>query len=77
MDRTVVIAGLFGTLGAAGEVRNLGLKGGSVKTTRNNGIAGGLVGINRGTIRACYTTGNVTGIIPPGPVMLTQAVLWG
>ena len=67
MDHTVAIAGLFGTLGGAGEVRNLGLKGGSVKTTAFSSIVGGLVGDNKGTIRACHATGNVAAEQPTRP----------
>ena len=50
--------GLFGALGPGGNVRNLGIEGGSV--TGNVGV-GGLVGRNNGTISACYATGNATG----------------
>ena len=50
--------GLFGVLGTEGNVRNLGIEGGSV-TGRNQ--VGGLVGWNDGTISACYATGNASG----------------
>ena len=50
--------GLFGLLGTGGNVRNLGIEGGSLT---GNGDVGGLVGDNSGTISACYTTGTVTG----------------
>ena len=50
--------GLFGYLGSGGEVRNLGLEGGSV--TGNNRV-GGLVGHNDGTISGSYATGAATG----------------
>ena len=45
----------------AGKIRNLGLKGGSVKGSGVNTNVGGLVGYNFGTISACYATGNATG----------------
>ena len=60
IDRSGTRAGLFGTLHGGGEVRHLGIKGGSVKVTGSSSIAGGLVALNKGTIRACYATGNVT-----------------
>ena len=50
--------GLFGTLGTGGNVRNLGIEGGSLSGSAR---VGGLVGQNDGTISACYATGNVTG----------------
>ena len=53
-------AGLFNTLHGGSEVRRLGIEGGSVKATGSNSIVGGLVVLNKGTIRACYATGNVT-----------------
>ena len=50
--------GLFRTLGTGGNVRNLGIEGGSLS---GNNRVGGLAGENnRGTIRACYATVNVT-----------------
>ena len=53
--------GLFGAVGSGGEIRNLGLEGGSVEG-ENNTEVGGLVGKNAGgTIIACYSTGNVSG----------------
>ena len=51
------LVGLFGALGG-GNVRNLGIVGGSV--TGNDNV-GGLVGYNdSGTISACYATGDVS-----------------
>ncbi|GAI18171.1 unnamed protein product, partial [marine sediment metagenome] len=49
--------GLFGYIGD-GEVRNLGIEGGSVSGDR---YVGGLVGGNRGSISNCYSTGYVSG----------------
>ena len=52
--------GLFGALGPGGNVRNLGIVGGSLT---GDGQVGGLVGLNSsfGTISACYATGNASG----------------
>ena len=50
--------GLFGVLRPGSNLRNLGIEGGSV--TGSGGV-GGLVGNNRGTISACYATGDATG----------------
>ena len=59
---TLVRVGLFGTVGSDGEIRNLGLEGGSVSSTAANAQVGGLVGYNgSSTISACYATGDVTG----------------
>ena len=51
--------GLFGVLGTGGNVRNLGIEGGSVTGGGLN--IGGLVGISQGTISACYATGGASG----------------
>ena len=48
--------GLFGDLG--GNVRNLGIEGGSLSGA---GDVGGLSGYSTGTISACYATGTATG----------------
>ena len=58
INRTsTILVGLFGYLGFGGEVRNLGIKGGSVTGVESS--VGGLVGYNRsGSISACYATGN-------------------
>ena len=53
------IMGLFGYI-AAGEVKNLGLEGGSISVSRS--FIGGLVGVIRGGfISNCYSTGSVNG----------------
>ena len=49
---------LFGVLGTGGNVRNLGIEGGSVTGAK---YVGGLVGYNLGTISACYATGDASG----------------
>ena len=50
--------GLFGVLGTGGNVRNLGIEGGSLTGSSS---VGGLVGSSEGTISACYATGDATG----------------
>ncbi len=49
-------AGLFGS--NAGIIKNLGVAGGSVSA---GSYAGGLCGINKGTITGCYSTATVSG----------------
>jgi len=52
--------GLFGCI--YGEVRNLGLEGGSVSGTGSySQLVGGLVGDNGGSISNCFSTGGVSG----------------
>ncbi len=51
--------GLFAYVGETGEVKNLGLVGGSVKGGDYN--IGGIVGTNRGVVENCYNTGTVSG----------------
>ena len=45
-----------------GEIRNLGLKDFSIKMTssKSDSFAGGLVAYNKGIIKNCYTTGNIS-----------------
>jgi hypothetical protein len=50
--------GLFGCIGEDGEVRNLGLEGGSVS---GDVCVGGLVGRNYGSVSNCYSMGSVSG----------------
>ena len=50
--------GLFGYIGGYGEVRNLGLEGGSIS---GDYWVGGLVGLNSGSVSNCYSTGDVSG----------------
>jgi len=50
--------GLFGYVGAGGQIRNLGLEDVSIGGSR---CVGGLVGISSGTISNCYSTGSVAG----------------
>ena len=50
--------GLFGYVGEGGIVRNVTLKGGSIK---GNNDVGGVAGDNYGTVSNCYNTGAVSG----------------
>ena len=52
-------AGLFGTVGSSGAVRNLTLKNANV-SSRDGNNAGGIVGANFGTIEKCRVSGTVT-----------------
>ena len=56
--------GLFGYIGTAGDVRNLGLEGGTVEggtTASGKAAAGFLAGYNAGSVTGCYATGTVSG----------------
>jgi len=52
--------GLFGTLTRDAVVRNIGLVNVQIGVT-SFGAAGGLVGINNGSVISCYSTGTITG----------------
>ena len=62
------VAGLFGVVGASGQIFNLGLLNVDITTSSSNGdsSAGGLAGINKGTITNCYSTGKVSSASPAG-----------
>ena len=49
--------GLFSSIGSSGRVETLGVTNANVTGNENTGI---LIGTNRGTVVACYTTGAVT-----------------
>ena len=56
--------GLFGYIGTAGDVRNLGFEGGTVEggtTASGQAAAGFLAGYNAGSVTGCYATGTVSG----------------
>jgi hypothetical protein len=54
--------GLFGYVGAGGQIKNLGMENVNVVISGlGSGYAGGLVGTNAGTITDCYSTGSVKG----------------
>ncbi len=52
--------GLFGAVGACGEVRNLGLEDVRISAAYSERV-GALAGTNLGTIRHCYATGSASG----------------
>jgi hypothetical protein len=53
--------GLFGVVGTSGVVKNLGLTNVNIAGSRiNYTYAGGVAGVNNGTIENCYVTGEVT-----------------
>jgi uncharacterized repeat protein (TIGR02543 family) len=58
INRTADYQGMFGSIGIGGEVKNLGLIGGSI---RGYDYTGTVVGYNYGTVQNCYATGSVTG----------------
>jgi uncharacterized repeat protein (TIGR02543 family) len=53
-------AGLFGCLGSAGTVKNLGVSGSVSASGSLYNYAGGIVGQNYGSIISCYNTGSVS-----------------
>ena len=63
--------GLFGRTFFGSEIRNLGLKHGSVTATGTNTYTGGLVGYNDSTITASYATASVTGSASRGTSIAT------
>ena len=50
-------AGLFGHVGEGGVIQYVGLNGGAIKGK----YAGGIVGDNRGTVKSCYNSAEITG----------------
>src|SRR6218665_1614613 len=64
VERTAEKVGLFGTVGAGGVVKNLGVNGVSGKTVTGNSNGyqhtGILAGSSYGTIDKCHTSGNVS-----------------
>ena len=60
--RDLTYIGLFGTIGAGADIRNLGLVGNLAKRVGSGSAAvGGLVGFSRGSITASYATGDADG----------------
>ena len=64
--------GLFGGLYFGAEVRHLGVERGSVTSEAAGGL---VVGVNRGTIRACYSTGAVTSEAAGGLVGVNRGTI--
>ena len=63
-------AGLFGYLGSAGQIRNLGVED---METSGVAIVGGLVGYNRGVITSCFAVGAVSGFSSVGGLVGTNS----
>jgi len=57
--------GLFGYVGEGGQIKNLGMENVNIDSGAE-GYIGALVGLNAGTISACYSTGNIRGRIKVG-----------
>jgi hypothetical protein len=57
-ESTQEYVGLFGYVGSAGQIRNLGVEEANIQ---GRYYVGGLVGFDAGTITTCYATGTVSG----------------
>ena len=66
--------GLFGDIGAAGVVQNLGLLEVSVSNTAG-GATGSLAGRNHGMVTNCYATGFVATTVPDGKAITTGGLV--
>ena len=66
--------GLFGDIGGAGVVQNLGLPEVSVTNTAG-GATGSLAGRNHGVVTNCYATGFVATTVPDGGVLTTGGLV--
>jgi uncharacterized repeat protein (TIGR02543 family) len=62
--------GMFGGIGSSGVVNNLALI--SCTITGSGWSVGGVVGTNKGTVKNCYTTGNISGFRDVGGVVGTN-----
>ena len=58
--------GLFGSVGAGGRVKNLGMEDANIIARSVLGRVGALAGCNRGMITDCYSTGTIMGTIDVG-----------
>ena len=56
-NSTAGYQGLFGYVSGSGKIENLSVSG---SVSGNNNV-GGVVGLNRGTVKNCYNTGNISG----------------
>ena len=52
--------GLFGGIGASGQVRNLGVEQLSITRVVTNSVVGGLAGYNHGLVHRCHATGTLS-----------------
>ena len=63
INRSSGAIGLFGSVSAGGQVRNVGVRDVAVTGSGESWVVGGLVGLNQGSIVASYATGTVTGSV--------------
>ena len=65
-------AGLFGSLGKAGTVKNVVMEGVQITNNHGSGYVGGVVGNSDGTIENCSVSGSVSGTAYVGGVVGVQ-----
>ena len=65
-------AGLFGSLGDAGTVKNVVMEGVQITNNHSSGFAGGVAGNSDGTIENCSVSGSVSGTVYVGGVVGNQ-----
>ena len=65
-------AGLFGSLGEAGTVKNVVMEGVQITCNHRSGNTGGVVGSSDGTIENCSVSGSVSGTVYVGGVVGVQ-----
>ena len=65
-------AGLFGSLGKAGTVKNVVMEDVQITNNRSSGFAGGVAGHSDGTIENCSVSGSVSGTVYVGGVVGAQ-----
>ena len=64
--------GLFGSIGNAGTVKNVMMKGVQITKNHSSGFAGGVAGYSDGTIENCSVSGSVSGTVYVGGVVGAQ-----
>ena len=65
-------AGLFGSIGNAGTVKNVMMEGVQITKNHSSGFAGGVAGYSDGTIENCSVSGSVSGTVYVGGVVGAQ-----
>ena len=65
-------AGLFGSIGNAGTVKNVVMEGVQITKNHSSGFAGGVAGYSDGTIENCSVSGSVSGTVYVGGVVGAQ-----
>ena len=65
-------AGLFGSIGYAGTVKNVMMEDVQITSNRSSGFAGGVAGYSDGTIENCSVSGSVSGTVYVGGVVGAQ-----